>query len=157
IGSPADHSNVSGIVPITVASGVTLASGTLTYYPVANPNAVVTLNSNATGSGQIGSIDTTTLANGTYYILLAATDNTGKFQSNGAWIVVQGDYKPGRGTTTVTDLVVPAPGLPIRIERTYDSLTRATKGDFGYGWTLGINVQMEISNLSDVTLTINGQ
>src|SRR5205807_6942267 len=97
------------------------------------------------------------LQNGTYYIQLQATDTTGKFQSNGAWIIVGGDYKPGRVTTTVTDLVVPAPGLPIRIDRTYDSLQRATSSDFGYGWTLGINVQLEISNLYDVTLTLNGQ
>ena len=33
IGSPANGSAVSGIVPITVAAGETLASGTLTYYP----------------------------------------------------------------------------------------------------------------------------
>ena len=73
------------------------------------------------------------------------------------WIVVAGDYKPGRVTTTVTDLVVPAPGLPIQIQRTYDSLNRSISGDFGYGWTLGMNVQLEISPTSDVTLTLNGQ
>jgi YD repeat-containing protein len=72
-------------------------------------------------------------------------------------VVAGGDYKPGRVTTTVTDLVVPAPGLPIRIDRTYDSLLRSTSSDFGYGWSLGIKVQLEIAPSQDVTFTINGQ
>ena len=45
---------------------------------------------------------------------------------SGVYLNVIGDYKSGRVTTTVTDLVVPAPGLPIQISRTYDSLMRGT-------------------------------
>ncbi len=155
--SPIDGAQVTGIVPITLISGITLTSGTLSYYPVANPSAVVNLSTNLTGSGQVGSIDTTLLNNGTYYLELDGTNTPGKTQSNGVWFVVGGNYKPGRVTTTVTDLVVPAPGLPIQISRTYDSLVRSTSSDFGYGWSLGINLQMEISNNNDVTFTINGQ
>lgn len=156
IGSPIDHSLVSGIVPVTV-TGVTLQSGTLVCWPASDDTAVVTLNANTTGSGQIGALDTTTLPNGTYYLLLTATDTTGKTMGSGVALVVGGNYKAGRVTTTVTDLVVPAPGLPIRIDRTYDSLQRGVSSDFGYGWSLGINVQVEISNTNDVTLTLNGQ
>jgi hypothetical protein len=36
--------------------------------------------------------------------------------------------------------VVPFNGLPIKIQRTYDSLNANTIGDFGYGWKLGTNV-----------------
>jgi len=54
-------------------------------------------------------------------------------------------------------LLVPAPGLSIPIQRTYDSLVRSTSSDFGYGWTLGVNVQLEVSPSNDVTLTLNGQ
>jgi Domain of unknown function (DUF6531)/DSBA-like thioredoxin domain len=97
------------------------------------------------------------LADGVYYVLLNATDSTGKTMGSGIWLNVVGDYKPGRVTTTVTDLVVPAPGLPIQISRTYDSLVRAASSDFGYGWSLGIKVQLEIANTQDVTLTLNGQ
>ena len=157
IGLPLDGSHVSGQVPITVATGITLTAGTLTYYPAANPTAVVTLNSDTTGSGQIGTLDTTLLNNGLYYVLLNATDSTGKTMGSGVWLNVIGDYKPGRVTTTVTDLVVPAPGMPIQISRTYDSLVRSASGDFGYGWSLGIKVQLEIGNTQDVTLTLNGQ
>ena len=58
---------------------------------------------------------------------------------------------------TITDLTVPAPGLPIQIQRTYDSLVRSTSGDFGFGWNLGVNIQTQISPTGDVTLTLNGQ
>jgi len=34
---------------------------------------------------------------------------------------------------------------------------RSTSSDFGYGWTLGVNVQLEVSPSNDVTLTLNGQ
>jgi hypothetical protein len=156
IGSPLDGSHVSGQVPITVATAITLTAGTLTYYPAANPTAVVTLTPDTTGSGQIGTLDTTLLNNGLYYVLLSATDGT-KTMGSGVWLNVIGDYKPGRVTTTVTDLLVPAPGMPIQISRTYDSLVRNTTSDFGYGWSLGIKVQLEIGTTNDITLTLNGQ
>jgi RHS repeat-associated protein len=156
---------VTGQLPVNLIPGETLTSGTLLLYPVNNtsgvieldPNRAITLKSPTTGSGTLATIDTTLLANGPYYILLQATDTTGKTMSSGMSIVVGGDYKPGRVTTTVTDLVVPAPGLPIQISRTYDSLVRSTSSDFGYGWTLGVNVQLSVSATNDVTLTINGQ
>jgi RHS repeat-associated protein len=159
IGSPANHASVTGLVPITVATGETLTGGTLTYYPIANPDAVTVLSSSTTGGpgATLATLDTTLLADGSYYVILQATDSTGNNQASGVEIQVIGDYKPGRVTTSVTDLVVPAPGLPIRITRTYDSLTRATSSDFGNGWSLGINVQLDVSPQHDVTLTLNGQ
>jgi hypothetical protein len=150
---------VTGLVPITLIASETLSSGTLTYYPLSNPSAVVTLNANTTtaGGGTLATLDTTVLPNGSYYIVLDATDTTGKTMGSGVDIVVGGNYKPGRVTTTVTDLVVPAPGLPIQISRTYDSLVSGTSIDFGYGWSLSINLQMQIASTNDVSFTINGQ
>jgi RHS repeat-associated protein len=156
IGNPANGTSVSGIVPITVASGKTLASGVLTVYPAANPSAVTILNSNTTGSGQIGSWDTTQVKNGTYWITLQATDSSGNTSYNLALVTVFGSYKPGRVTSTVTDLVVPANGLAIQIQRTYDSLNAGTSGDFGYGWNLGINVDLTVGSNGDVTFTLGG-
>jgi hypothetical protein len=153
---------VTGRVPINLIPGETLTSGTLILYPVSNitgvvdldPAKAITLNSNTTGSGTLATIDTTLLANGPYYILLQATDTTGKTMGSGMSIVVAGDYKPGRVTTAVTDLVLPAPGMPIQITRTYDSLTRRSSSDFGNGWSLGVNVQLSVAANNDVTLTI---
>jgi RHS repeat-associated protein len=157
IGSPTNGSSVSGIVPITVASGETLQSGTLTFYPANNPQTVTVLNANTTGSGQIGKLDTTTLANGQYWITLQATDTSGNASYNLALVTVVGNYKPGRVTSTVTDLVVPAKRLAIQIQRTYDSLNAGRSSDFGHGWNLGTNVDLSVNPLGSVTFTLGGQ
>ncbi len=60
-------------------------------------------------------------------------------------------------TATITDFTVPAPGLPIQIQRTYDSLVRSTSSDFGFGWKLGIQVDLVTNPNGDVTFTMNGQ
>ncbi|MGA2435891.1 MAG: Ig-like domain-containing protein, partial [Bryobacteraceae bacterium] len=157
IGSPADSSAVSGVVPITLAPGVTLASGTLSYSPASDTTQINVLNPNANGSGQIGTFDTTLLRNGSYWVQLDATDINGNTQDNLAFVTVVGDYKPGRVTTTVTDLTVPAPAMPIKIGRTYDSLNKDRVGDFGYGWSLTTRVDLEVGPRGDVTFTLGGR
>jgi RHS repeat-associated protein len=157
IGSPTDGSTVSGVVPITLASGVNLASGTLVYYPANNSNNVTILNSNTTGTSQIGTLDTTNLPNGSYWIQLQSTQTSGASEYDLLMISVVGNNKPGRVTTSVTDLVVPATGLAINIQRNYDSLNAGTSGDFGYGWSLGTSVNLTVDPRGDVTLTLGGQ
>ena len=156
IGSPTYGSQVSCIVPITVAAGENLASGVLSFYPANNPNNVTVLNTDTTGSGQIGTFDTTVLNNGTYWITLQATDTIGNSEYNLDLVTVAGNCKPGRITSTVTDLVVPAKGLAINIQRTYDSLNASTIGDFGYGWNLGTNVNLSVDPKGDVSFTLGG-
>ncbi|MGO9316973.1 MAG: RHS repeat-associated core domain-containing protein [Terracidiphilus sp.] len=129
----------------------------MTYYPASNPNNIKVLNANTTGSGQIGTLDTTTLPNGSYWIHLEATNASGNLEYSLILVTVAGNYKPGRVTATVTDLVVPATGLAINIQRTYDSLNAGTSGDFGYGWSLGINVNLTVDPKGDVTFTLGGQ
>jgi hypothetical protein len=63
-----DHGTVTGVVTISVPASVTLQSGTLSYWPISNPTAITVLNGNTMGSGAIGTLDTTLLANGTYWI-----------------------------------------------------------------------------------------
>jgi RHS repeat-associated protein len=157
IGGPAYGGMVSGVVPIVLASGVTLQSGTLSYYSASNQGAAVVLNATTTGSGQIGTLDTTQLRNGEYWIELVATDSTGHTQTNLTLVTVVGDYKPGRVTATVADLVVPAKGLAIKIQRTYDSLNKDRVGEFGYGWSLAIRVDLEVGPTGDVTFTLGGK
>ena len=60
-----------------------------------------------------------------YWITLQATDTNGNSEYNLDLVTVTGNCKPGRITSTVTDLVIPANGLPISIQRTYDSLNAA--------------------------------
>ena len=157
IGSPLYGSTVSGLVPITLAPGISLESGVLTYFPTNNTASVSILNPNTTGSGQIGLLDTTTISNGSYWIELNGTETGGESEHSLILVNVTGNYKPGRVTATVTDLVVPATGLAISIQRTYDSLNAATSGDFGYGWNLGINVNLSVGPDGSVTFTLGGQ
>ena len=159
LGNPLSGSTLTGIVPVTVASGVTLSSGRLIYYSASDPYAQnpIVLNANVSGSGQIGTFDTTQLANGSYYLQLQATDSTGHSQYSVVLVNVAGQYKPGRVTTAVTDLVVPANGLAINIQRQYDSLNAGRSMDFGYGWALGINVDLSVDSSYNVTFTLAGQ
>jgi RHS repeat-associated protein len=159
IGSPAVGALIQGQIPITLAAGITLGSGTLSFYPSSNPSQVTVLNSNTTGTGPLtlGTIDSTLLANGEYTIQLEATQSGGSCQLNEIVVSVTGQYKPGREVVTVTDFKVPLAGIPINITRTYDSLNRATIGDFGYGWNLSTNVNLSVDQLMDVTFTWNGK
>src|SRR5262249_54081538 len=59
IGGPLLGSTLQTATPITVASGVSLVSGILDYWPSANPAEVHVLNPNVTGGGTIGTIDPT--------------------------------------------------------------------------------------------------
>ncbi len=156
IGSPISGTIVQGQIPITVASGVTLTSGTLSYWPTSNPAAVTTLNSNTTGSSTIGTFDATVLASGGYIIQLNATAN-GSTQASQVAVSVVGNNKPGRMISTVTEFKVPLAGIPISITRTYDSLERNQSEDFGFGWKLGTTVGLSVDANLNVTFNFNGQ
>ena len=72
-------------------------------------------------------------------------------------ITVTGENKPGRMTVSVTDMTVPVSGIPITIERHYDSLERNLIKDFGHGWALEISgPRLEVSPDNDVTITEPG-
>ncbi|MFN0172351.1 MAG: PKD domain-containing protein, partial [Bryobacteraceae bacterium] len=130
--SPLDGARVSGLTPIRVIPSVTLTSGTLSYWAASASEASATvLNANTTGTGQIGTLDSTVLANGSYWIKLAATNTVPVTQTNLLLVTVSGEDKPGRMMSTITDFTAPLAGLPIQIQRSYDSLERGISGDFG--------------------------
>jgi RHS repeat-associated protein len=157
IGSPTSGLVVQGQVPITVASGVSLTSGTLSYWPTSSPASVTILNSNTTGSGTIGTFDATTLASGGYTIQLNATASGGATQVSQITVTIVGGNKPGRMTATVTEFKVPLAGIPITISRTYDSLERNLIQDFGYGWKLNTTVGLSVDSHMNVTFDFDGQ
>jgi RHS repeat-associated protein len=159
IASPAIGATVQGQVPITLASGITLTSGTLKMFPSSNPNQITILSPNTSGTGPLtlGTIDASLLANGEYTIQLEATTSGGSCQLNEIVVSVTGQYKPGRKTVTVTDFKVPLAGIPINVTRTYDSLNRGVVGDFGNGWNLSTNVQLSVDQLMDVSFTWDGK
>src|SRR5687767_13998248 len=133
IGGPLNGSTLTGTIPITVGAGQTLTDAKVEYWPATNPSAVTTLVDNAQGGpgATLATLDTTTLANGNYVIRVTATNSNGTEQVSQVTITVTGENKPGRMSVKVTDLIVPVSGLPIAIERRYDSLERNHIGDFG--------------------------
>lgn len=157
IGGPAIGTVVQGQVPITVASGISLTSGVLEYWPTANPSDVHILNGNVTGSGTIGTFDGTTLASGGYTVQLQATASNGTQQTSVIVLSVLGDSKPGRVAISAVDLKLPLAGIPISITRSYDSLKRDTVQDFGFGWSLATTVDLQVDAANNVSFTVNGQ
>jgi RHS repeat-associated protein len=159
IGAPLNGATVTGSVPITVGAGLTLTNVKVEYWPASNPAGVTTLAEGVQGGPgtTLATLDTTTIANGNYVIRVTATDANGQEQVSQVMITVTGENKPGRISFTVNDLTVPVAGLPITIDRKYDSLERNQIGDFGYGWSLEMaGPRLEISPDNDVTITEPG-
>jgi RHS repeat-associated protein/uncharacterized repeat protein (TIGR01451 family) len=159
IGAPLDGSTATGMVPVTVGVGVTLTQGTVKYWPASNPSAVTVLATGVQGGpgATLATLDTTLLANGNYVISLQATDSNGQQLVSQVRITVTGENKPGRITFVITDLTVPAAGIPVTIQRRYDSLERNQIGDFGYGWSLEMaGPRLEVSPSYDVTIAEPG-
>nr|MBA3532967.1 Ig-like domain-containing protein [Ardenticatenales bacterium] len=160
LGIPTSESVVSGTVPIGLAPGREILYGSIDYWPVDDPSAVKVLAPHVERVGVLTTLDTTLLENGSYIVRLRGVDRAFRpIPDSGVLITVEGEYKPGRVRFTVTDLKVPVVGLPIAIERTYDSLTRERVGDFGHGWTLSFgNPRLQVNQAHDVTLTLpNGR
>jgi RHS repeat-associated protein len=159
IGAPIHQSTVAGLAPITVGEGVTLTSGTVTYWPMSAPTDVHTLSTSVSGGpgATLATLDTTGLSNGSYVIQVDATNSTGHSEVSLVAVTVSGEYKPGRVVVEVTDFTLPLAGLPITVGRKYDSLEKDKVGDFGHGWSLAIgHPRLEVDPAHNVTLTLPG-
>ncbi|MGZ5445178.1 MAG: Ig-like domain-containing protein [Thermoanaerobaculia bacterium] len=157
IGAPLIGSVITTRTNITVASGVSLISGVLDFWPSDNPSEVQVLRASVTGGGTIATIDPTLLANGEYVLRLVGTRSNGTQQTSLIVFSVTGENKPGRVTKLVTDIRLPVAGMPITIARRYDSLERGKVGDFGHGWSLLTSIRLEVNKKNDVTFNFNGR
>ncbi len=161
IGAPAQRARVTGLVPVTVAAGVTIASSTVSVWSVKTPGNVITLATNAAGGpgATLATLDTTELPNGSYIIDVVGSDDHGNQQDNEILVAVAGDYKPGRLVVDVPEFTVPVAGIPIAIGRHYDTLDKDKVQDFGNGWSLTMaHPDLEVDQANDVTITLpNGR
>ncbi len=89
-------------------------------------------------AGLLGVFDPTLLTNDRYLVRLLATDQAGNRAAELLPLDVTGNLKLGEFHFTVTDLAVPLAGIPIEVNRTYDTMQANEEGDFGYGWRLGV-------------------
>jgi RHS repeat-associated protein len=87
--------------------------------------------------GLLGRFDPTVLVNGIYTLRLVVEDVNGRLGAAERVVRVDGQNKVGAFTITYTDLTVPVAGVPLTVERTYDSRVKQRR-DFGVGWTLSL-------------------
>lgn len=95
---------------------------------------------------ELGLFDPTMLLNGTYSVLLVATDNNGQTAQDNTTVIVDGEMKVGHFSITFEDVSVDLAGIPVRVTRTYDTRRKDENLDFGYGWSVDYqNVQIQES------------
>lgn len=86
----------------------------------------------------IGQIDATQLRNGIHFLRLRAEDVNGYVAEDVVPVRIDGHAKLGIVHLEFTDLVLPDFGIPIAVNRVYDSRDADQVGDFGYGWNLDV-------------------
>ncbi|HEY0636120.1 MAG TPA: RHS repeat-associated core domain-containing protein [Pseudonocardiaceae bacterium] len=100
-------------------------------------DTTVTVLASGTGSSVDALLDPTVMPNGTYVVTIRGTTSVGGLSTTEITVVVDGQMKLGRYTTTYDDLSFDAGAIPVQVLRTYDSFDKST-GDFGVGWSLDI-------------------
>ena len=100
--------------------------------------------------GVLGHLDTTMLMNGQYNVRLTVQDEGGNVRRLENDYVVEGELKVGAMHIGFTDITAQMGGTTVSMNRMYDSRNK-TKGDFGYGWTLGMQGMeiMESHSIAD--------
>lgn len=88
-------------------------------------------------NGLLGRLDPTTLLNGLYRLRLTVLDAGGNLSFDETLVQIDGMQKVGHFSLAFSDLRLPLSGMPISVERAYDSRDKR-QGDFGIGWQLGL-------------------
>jgi len=144
-----DAQEVSAPVDIVATiSDDNLSTWSLKLYSLAGEAAPLEIatGTTAVNSAVIAQLDPTLLDNGLYRLQLEALDDSRNTGVDARTVRLTGDMKVGNFSFTVTDLEIPVSGIPIRVNRTYDSRRRHQAQDFGYGWSLDYqNVKIEES------------
>ncbi|MCU7919309.1 MAG: putative Ig domain-containing protein [Candidatus Thiodiazotropha sp. (ex Epidulcina cf. delphinae)] len=138
ISTPATDSELTAPVEVIgTANDANLAEYKLLVSPAdLNQYTEIAFGATAVIDGVLGTFDPTQLDNGIYDVALIVTDVNGLQSSTVVQYQVTGDMKVGNFSFTVEDLSIPVAGIPITINRTYDTRKRFRDLDFGYGWTI---------------------
>jgi RHS repeat-associated protein len=157
--SPTNSAEITRLVPVvaTVTSEVPLSSYRLEVaaldsdmpsdgLQVSDPRLIFQTVTNATlppgtlvlTNAIFGRFDPSALLNGGYLLRLSVFDQNGQGRQEGVLVSVAGQLKFGEFHLEFTDLTIPVAGVPITVKRVYDSREAGRSGDFGYGWSLGV-------------------
>ncbi len=83
----------------------------------------------------LGTLDPTKIANGVYDLGLNVVDVNGRASTAQVTIEIARDRKIGQFRINFVDINASAAGMPLTLNRTYDSLKKDISGDFGFGWS----------------------
>lgn len=149
--TPKDGQTVTAPISIVgTAAGTEFKSYKLEYAPVGTKNyTLIKEGTEAVNANILGKLDPTLLNNGLYNLKLTVYSEK-KNVSSEIVISVEGNMKIGNFSIAFQDMDVNVAGLPLTVIRSYDSRSRNTKGDFGYGWdmsTSGVKIN-ESCNMS---------
>lgn len=120
---------------LTPPSGETVTGWTVDHR--AADDQTTTIIGSGTGTSVDAVLDPTSMPNGAYVVTVRSTSSNGGVSAHETTVVVDGQMKFGHYRTTVTDMTVGVGGLPVQVNRTYDSFDKSV-GDFGHGWTVDL-------------------
>ena len=130
--------------PVQIRAGLTAPAGedVASWRIVAGPVGSTDRQTLAVSDGSslavaTATFDPTVLPNGMYEVTVLATATGGGQASSSVVLVVDGNLKLGRFTTSIQDHQIGLGGLPLQVVRSYDSFDKAT-GDFGVGWNVDV-------------------
>jgi RHS repeat-associated protein len=89
-------------------------------------------------ASELGVFDPTLLRNDNYVIRVVAQDLSGNVTARTLPLSLEGNLKLGQFRLEFTDLTIPLAGIPITVTRVYDTRQADESGDFGFGWSLGV-------------------
>lgn len=89
-------------------------------------------------AGELAVFEASNLTNDPYAIIVAGFDGNGRGYAAATLVYIEGNVVVGNFRLQFTDLSIPVAGIPIQISRVYDTLNVSDEGDFGFGWTLGV-------------------
>ena len=86
----------------------------------------------------LATFDPTLLPNDSYVIRVSAWNRNGLGWAESRVVHVTGQAKLGHFAVEFVDVDLPLAGIPVQVRRRYDSLQAGRMGDFGHGWSLGV-------------------
>ncbi len=139
ITAPESNNKITEPVDVAgTASDVNFLKYELAYALAGETNfTTLKIGTTAVSNGILGQFDPTMLLNDIYTIRLTVFDKGGNQTVAETTVQVDENMKVGNFSLTFTDLQIPMSGIPITVNRTYDSRDKS-KGDFGIGWRLDV-------------------
>ncbi len=133
-----------------------LAGWKLSLFDRNGTYAKVIATGSTAASGELGTLDPTSLLNGQYVVVLQAWDQLGHEAKAFSNVVIEGEMKLGHFSLSFEDVSIPVMGIPLTVTRTYDTRRSGQSLDFGHGWSVDYqNVRIHESRTIGLGWSLN--